>query len=236
MKKYYIIKNKEKEGPFSISDLKSKKINSDTLVWHRELDDWVKAKEVKEILDIIDIEPPDIPSKKTIERRKKISEKKQKIEGTISVIEDDNFFTYEFANFGERLAAYLLDGLILSIPLVMLIVLCFAIPYGIVIWLLMYMVINWLYYTLSYSSEKQSTIGQSALGIKVLSINNGFKDEYMIVQKVGFGKANGKYWGIFITALIPLYIGWLMMLWTEKRQCLHDIISGVVVVRKKPIN
>ena len=48
MKKYYIIKNNEKEGPFSISDLKSKKINIDTLVWHKKLDDWVKAKEIKE--------------------------------------------------------------------------------------------------------------------------------------------------------------------------------------------
>ena len=42
-------------------------------------------------------------------------------------------------------------------------------------------------------------------------------------NKIGFGKANGRYWSKIITALI---LGYIMVAFTKKKQGLHDIIAG----------
>ena len=63
MKKYYIIKNDKKFGPYSIDELEKNIINSDTLVWFNGLDDWTKAGEITELKSLISIEPPPMPSR-----------------------------------------------------------------------------------------------------------------------------------------------------------------------------
>lgn len=53
---YYIIENEQQAGPFSKSDLASRHISSETLVWRPGLNDWVKASQLEELADIIAIE------------------------------------------------------------------------------------------------------------------------------------------------------------------------------------
>lgn len=48
--------------------------------------------------------------------------------------------------------------------------------------------------------------------------------------QIGFGKANGRYWSKIISALI-LFVGFLMVAFTEKKQGLHDKIAGTLVIR-----
>ena len=82
--------------------------------------------------------------------------------------------------------------------------------------------LGWIYYSVMESSPTQGTLGKMALGIKVTDLEG---------NKVGFGKATGRYFGKIISALI-LLIGFIMVAFTEKKQGLHDMMAGCLVVNK----
>jgi len=82
--------------------------------------------------------------------------------------------------------------------------------------------VQWLYFTVSESSSWQATLGKKMFGLKVTDIDG---------NKIGFGKANGRYWSKIISAII-LFIGFIMVAFTAKKQGLHDIIAGTLVMRK----
>lgn len=48
MRVYYIYKNKSKEGPYSLEDLRNLDITSDTLIWRHGMDKWVSYKEIQD--------------------------------------------------------------------------------------------------------------------------------------------------------------------------------------------
>ncbi len=82
-------------------------------------------------------------------------------------------------------------------------------------------ILTWLYAALMQSSSKQGTLGQLALGLKVTDLQG---------RRISFARATGRYFATLITGL-TLTIGYLVMLFTEKRQTLHDLIAGTLVVR-----
>ena len=82
-------------------------------------------------------------------------------------------------------------------------------------------VAQWLYYALMESSAKQATLGKMALGIRVTDLNG---------NRIGFGRATGRYFGTILSALI-LGIGFLMAAFTARKQALHDILASTLVVR-----
>jgi uncharacterized RDD family membrane protein YckC len=81
---------------------------------------------------------------------------------------------------------------------------------------------GWLYFALMESSAKQATLGKMALGIIVTDLNG---------NRLTFGRATGRYFGKILSGLI-LYIGFIMAAFTEKKQALHDMIAGSLVVNK----
>lgn len=81
---------------------------------------------------------------------------------------------------------------------------------------------GWLYYALMESSRFQGTPGKMAIGIKVTD---------MAGNRIGFGRASGRYFGKILSAL-PLGLGYLMAAFTERKQGLHDLLAGCLVVRK----
>ncbi|MFK0735298.1 MAG: RDD family protein [Gloeotrichia echinulata GP01] len=83
-------------------------------------------------------------------------------------------------------------------------------------------VIAWLYYALLESSDQQATLGKQALGIIVTDLEG---------NKISFGRATGRYFSKWISSLI-FAIGYIMAAFTEKKQALHDIIAGTLVVKK----
>jgi hypothetical protein len=50
-------------------------------------------------------------------------------------------------------------------------------------------------------------------------------------NRIGFGRATGRYFAKILSALI-LLIGFIMAAFTQKKQGLHDIIAGTLVVKK----
>jgi len=81
---------------------------------------------------------------------------------------------------------------------------------------------SWLYHTWMESSRYQATLGKMALGIIVTDMNG---------QRISFGRANGRFFGKWVSSMI-MNIGYLMAAFTEKKQALHDILAGCLVVLK----
>ena len=85
------------------------------------------------------------------------------------------------------------------------------------------LVLSWLYFAGMESSEQQGTLGKMALGLVVTDMNE---------QPISFARASGRFFAKIITSLVPLYIGYIMAGFTEKKQALHDMIASCLVLRK----
>jgi uncharacterized RDD family membrane protein YckC len=126
----------------------------------------------------------------------------------------------EFAGFWPRVGAAIIDWIILSA--FQYLVLAFM-PLGSQEISGIMFFVNWLYFTLQESSQRQATIGKMALGIVVTDLNG---------ERIGFAKATGRYFAKILSAII-LLIGFIMVAFTEKKQGLHDILAGTLVVFRK---
>jgi len=83
-------------------------------------------------------------------------------------------------------------------------------------------ILNWLYYALFESSEWRGTLGKKALGLEVTDLNG---------NRIDFARASGRFFAKILSVLI-LWIGFIMAGITEKKQALHDILAGCLVIRK----
>ena len=83
-------------------------------------------------------------------------------------------------------------------------------------------VIAVLYWSLMESSKYQATVGKIALGLKVTDLDGNSLD---------FVKSLIRNVCKIISGMI-LFIGYIMAGFTEKKQGLHDIIAGTLVVKK----
>jgi uncharacterized RDD family membrane protein YckC len=83
---------------------------------------------------------------------------------------------------------------------------------------------GWLYFALMECSKWQGTIGKRALGLKVVDLSG---------RRISFGRATGRYFGKFLSSI--LYIGYLMIFWTKKKQGLHDMMASTLVVRESNV-
>ncbi len=84
------------------------------------------------------------------------------------------------------------------------------------------LVLHWLYFTLMESSSHRATLGKMAIGIIVTGYDG---------QKISFLRANGRYFGKFLSMLI-FGIGFIIAGFTRKKQALHDMIAETLVVMK----
>jgi uncharacterized RDD family membrane protein YckC len=83
-------------------------------------------------------------------------------------------------------------------------------------------IVKWLYFALQESSSAQATVGKRVMGLKVMSLAG---------QRIGFGQASGRFFSKIISGMI-LCIGYIMAGFTERKQALHDMIAGTLVVRE----
>ena len=123
-----------------------------------------------------------------------------------------------YAGFWRRASALCIDGLILGIP-------------GLILgsashqfWGAMglNLFLGLLYYPFFESSELSATPGKALLGLAVLTENE---------QRITFKAAILRYFCRYLSMLL-LYIGFIMQLFTARRQTLHDMISETIVVKK----
>jgi uncharacterized RDD family membrane protein YckC len=80
----------------------------------------------------------------------------------------------------------------------------------------------WLYHALGESSRWKGTFGKRACGLVVV-------DE--AGNQISFGRATGRYFAKVISSVI-LCVGYMMAGWTRRKQGLHDMIAGTLVLRR----
>ncbi len=133
-------------------------------------------------------------------------------------------FSPEYAGFWLRAAAYLIDAIIMTVV-------------GLVIYgtiggdflepnvfsRILVALISVGYFVYYESSEKQATFGKQAIGIVVTDIHGG---------RISVGQAVGRYFSKILSAMI-LLIGFFMAGFTDKKQALHDMIAGTLVVKRQ---
>ena len=85
------------------------------------------------------------------------------------------------------------------------------------------LVFTWLYHALMESSEWQATVGKKVLGLVVTD---------MAGQRVSFWRATARHFAKIITNMVPAFVGYIMAGFTEKKQALHDMLAGCLVLRR----
>lgn len=150
-----------------------------------------------------------------------------------------------YAGFWERFVALLIDSILLG---VVSNILSFALfqttsfsqpridpsseedPFGLLLSMytemlpsmLLGVVINWIYFAYMESSANQATLGKMALNLKVTDLNG---------ERISFGRATGRHFAKLISSF-TLLIGYIMAAFTERKQALHDIVAGTLVLKK----
>lgn len=143
--------------------------------------------------------------------------------------------TLEYASFWHRFVAAVVDGFICSICsglIGMFVGLAMVATdnvspeggLGVVVSIFLQLfgvVFQWLYFVIQESSEAQATLGKRMIGIKVTDLDG---------HRVSFGRATGRYFAK-ILSVFTLAVGYLIQPFTEKKQAMHDILAGCLVVR-----
>jgi uncharacterized RDD family membrane protein YckC len=144
-----------------------------------------------------------------------------------------------YAGFWLRVAAYLIDNLLLGFVLGnVLLRPLIGKPGGIPAndpWflftntspqvsalLLLFLMGNWVYFSVLESSAWRATIGKKILGLQVVDLAG---------NRLSFARASGRFFGK-IASSMTLLIGFLMTGFTARKQALHDILAGCLVIRK----
>jgi len=149
-----------------------------------------------------------------------------------------------YAGFWIRVLAYILDRIIVGIvaaPFYFVLVLpsvlrimqeaerdrepspevILSIVGGVSTFLCVFFLGYWLYEALLTSSNWQGTIGKKVLRLKVI-------DE--MGNRISFGRATGRYFAKLLSHLI-MWIGFIMVAFTDRKRGLHDIIAGTLVTK-----
>lgn len=141
----------------------------------------------------------------------------------------------DYASWGRRLGAYILDTLVIVVPLIAIFVVALLAgnpadeddsSWAIIgIAYLATIVAPFVYFTVMHGREKGQTLGKRWVGIRVADGTTG--------RSIGYGRAFGRYaiTVVFALIVIPLVLDYLWPLWDRKNQALHDKVVGSVVVK-----
>jgi len=136
-----------------------------------------------------------------------------------------SFSVFEYAGFWRRFLAAITDGIVIMVIYAVVGVIClprFPGHRAPLVGSNLGILTAWLYYALMESSSMQATLGKMALGIRVTDLNG---------NRVSFGRATGRHFAKIISTVI-FFIGYIMAGFTSKKQALHDIIAGCLVIKK----
>jgi uncharacterized RDD family membrane protein YckC len=130
----------------------------------------------------------------------------------------------EYAGFWRRFAAWLIDYILVGVVTGILVAILGAIggDAGTGFGYILSVIGSLLYYSVLESSANQATVGKMALGIQVTDLQG---------NRISFGRALGRTLAKILSGLI-LLIGYIMAAFTAKKQGLHDMIAGTLVVKK----
>lgn len=230
----WIGRDGERHGPYTEADvrewLRSGRLSPDDLGWYQGMTDWKPLSalfpEAPPALDRA-YSPPKAPPQAAPDRERSLQ---------------------DHAGFWKRLGAYVIDYIVLWIPnsIVSRMMMSAATAEALMqnvqnapstdpqavlaAWgalysamtptLLAEVAIAWLYFAICESSAWQATLGKLALGIRVVDLDG---------NRISFLRATGRYFAK-ILSVMTIFIGYLMVAFTERKQGLHDMIAGTLVL------
>lgn len=239
---WYYAQDGRQQGPVGLEALRqmaaSGHLRSDDLVWTEGMAEWTPAGRVPDLQGVAAAVNPQVYPQTAA------------YPGAVSANQYSpsqiNYYTptnqAAYAGFWIRFCATFLDGLIVGIPL-MLIMLAVMFAAGVfddpltgaataspgtevAIDLgarLVFLVVGWLYYALQESGPHMATIGKRVCGLVATDLNG---------NRLTFGRASGRYFGKILSN-ITCYIGYIMAAFTERKQGLHDMVAGTLVLQKQ---
>ncbi len=215
---YYISKNGQQTGPFTLEQIRSAAmqgtLSMTELCWTEGMATWVPISQVLGVAP-----PPPMPQ-------------------------------VRYAGFWVRFAALILDTVIIGLPLNIISHVVVPPPAELVQMqqgrqptaedidkifsalisyyktlmpiMLLGAIVGWLYSALMESSTKQATLGKMVCGLRVTDLAG---------NRISFGRATGRHFAKNFLSAIFL-VGYIMAAFTERKQGLHDMIAGTLVVTK----
>jgi uncharacterized RDD family membrane protein YckC len=138
----------------------------------------------------------------------------------------------KYAGFWIRLVALFIDSLVLLIPSIIILFLLGAIggnagltqETSYFLWIFIYSVMV-LSYMIFMTYKYQATLGKKVVKIKVFSDKGNKLTLGQVILREFIGK--------FLSSII-LYIGYIMIAFSKKKQGLHDKVAGTVVIYNDP--
>ncbi|MGG5507650.1 MULTISPECIES: RDD family protein [unclassified Myroides] len=205
-RKFFIVRNDQKYGPYTKEELTGFGITAYTLVWYEGLPDWTEVRNVEELRDLFPNEIATLQggsvAARVEERIGNVVYHADQIHVTLYTPQGEIY--YRYADFGDRFVGLILDRLI-----------CLVLSF-------LPIVGPWLYYAILHSSADQATAGQRVMNIKCLS------DEG---NKIDFGQATGRFFMSIISSLM-FCIGYFLYFGNSKKQTLHDSVAKTIVVKE----
>lgn len=120
-----------------------------------------------------------------------------------------------YAGFWRRFAAFIIDGIILTL---------IAVVFGFLHGYLLSWFASFLYTPFFESSALRGTPGKAVMELQVVDMQG---------QRISFKRAVIRFFMRIVSSLL-LCIGFLMMLFTEKKQTLHDLAAETLVLHAQP--
>jgi uncharacterized RDD family membrane protein YckC len=120
------------------------------------------------------------------------------------------------AGFWRRFGSYLLDSLILAVPVIIIVLIANQ-----AVGNLASIVVALAYFSYFEGGPTGQTIGKRVQGIRVI--------DFKVGGPIGYGRGLLRTVARYLSAIV-FFLGYFWMLWDREKQCWHDKIAGTVVV------
>jgi len=87
---------------------------------------------------------------------------------------------------------------------------------------IIFLIGTWLYVAFTESGAKQATLGKMVMSMRVTDIDG---------DRINFAQATGRFFAKFLSGLL-LMIGFIMVAFTARKQGLHDFLARTLVIRR----
>ena len=246
---YYADAQGQRQGPFTAGELgghvRQARLGAQSLVWREGLEDWKPLSALASELDLPvgTMDPPAAGADAATELH--IPAADAPYAPPAAQIASEQHYVGDGdvvpAGFWRRLAALFIDSMVVGFAYYLVLIVC-VVVLGVggsllmrggndaegmaamfvmmALVYLLYPVISAAYYVGFESSGKQATLGKMAVGIKVTDIDG---------RRLTLGRALLRWLAVMLNYL-TLYIGYLIAAFTERKQGLHDMAVGTLVV------
>lgn len=238
---YFVDRQEQRQGPMAAQILRDAyrrgQLDDDTLVWRDGMSQWQPMRLVAGELGLNDLPamplPPAPPAGAS-----------PYAPPSAAVTQHSNYVAGSdvvYAGFWRRWAAWMVDTLLVTMAnyaVLMIVVMGFGFGFGafntpsnpgqlgasqIGMMIAIYVTgptLSALYYVFQESSEAQATLGKRLFGIKVTDA-----DGHRLSRKHALGR-----WASHLLCYVTIYIGYLVIAFTDRKQGLHDMAASTLVV------